>query len=155
MLRFLSNSDGVNYRRWHPDKWQIPCPERYYRAEEGATGLDDCALCVSGGYCPSGSVEPLACPRGHYCVTGKAQHVRGAHIRELPIIYPQRYQIITAYGSDGGDVLRWPRNVIMSAIPRMGQRRLHCVVMGQDSEVDFYRPERAARSGFLVSGNSY
>lgn len=33
--------------------------------------MDDCALCVSGGYCPSGSTESLDCPRGYYCVTGE------------------------------------------------------------------------------------
>ncbi|CAM9393726.1 unnamed protein product, partial [Sphacelaria rigidula] len=49
---------------------QVPCPERYYRFEEGAGSTDDCSLCVSGGYCPSGSTEPLDCPRGFYCVTG-------------------------------------------------------------------------------------
>lgn len=50
---------------------QVPCPERYYRSSEGATSQDDCALCVSGGYCLSGSIEPTECPRGFYCVTGE------------------------------------------------------------------------------------
>lgn len=53
----------------------MPCPERYYRASEGATSQDDCALCVSGGYCLSGSTDPAECPRGFYCVTGRhTQH---------------------------------------------------------------------------------
>ena len=56
--------------------YQVPCPERYYRSSEGAASQDDCALCVSGGYCLSGSTEPDDCPRGFYCVTGKQKEGR-------------------------------------------------------------------------------
>lgn len=52
-------------------KCKVPCPERYYRNATAAGSQDDCAYCVSGGYCPSGSTEPLDCPRGYYCVHGK------------------------------------------------------------------------------------
>ena len=50
----------------------IPCPARYYRPEYGGASLDDCSLCVAGGYCPEGTAEPIICPQGYYCVTGLA-----------------------------------------------------------------------------------
>ncbi|GMH73236.1 hypothetical protein TL16_g06129 [Triparma laevis f. inornata] len=49
---------------------QQPCPERFYRPTPNAKSADECSLCVSGGYCPTGSVEPTLCPRGSYCITG-------------------------------------------------------------------------------------
>jgi hypothetical protein len=51
---------------------QVPCPARYYRPEYGGASLDDCSLCVAGGYCPLGTSEPLVCPFGYYCPTGIA-----------------------------------------------------------------------------------
>ena len=38
----------------------------------GKTSVDDCAICVSGGYCEAGSAAPTICPRGYYCVAGLA-----------------------------------------------------------------------------------
>jgi len=49
---------------------QIPCPSRYYRTLAGARSADDCAVCVSGKYCPEGSVVGVDCTRGYYCGTG-------------------------------------------------------------------------------------
>ena len=43
---------------------------RTYRPEYGGSSLDDCSLCVAGGYCPRSSQEPVLCPRGFYCPTG-------------------------------------------------------------------------------------
>lgn len=62
---------------------QVPCPERYYRADEGAASVDDCALCVSGGYCPSGSTAPLSCPRGYYCVTGETEGIYQVYLYSI------------------------------------------------------------------------
>lgn len=57
------------------DQCQVPCPARYYRNRTGAGSQNDCAYCVSGGYCPSGSTEPIDCPRGYYCVHGTLVNV--------------------------------------------------------------------------------
>jgi hypothetical protein len=50
--------------------YEVPCPARTYRPEYGAESLEECSLCVAGGYCPRASVEPTVCPRGFYCPTG-------------------------------------------------------------------------------------
>ena len=52
---------------------QVACPRRFYRAHYGGTDIDSCALCVSGGYCPSAATQPVTCPRGYYCITGIAE----------------------------------------------------------------------------------
>ena len=49
---------------------QVACPSRYYRPEYGGASLDDCSLCVAGGYCPANSEVPTVCPQGYYCVSG-------------------------------------------------------------------------------------
>lgn len=49
---------------------QVPCPARYYLNRTGGRYEDDCALCVSGSYCPKGSAYPVQCPPGSYCRTG-------------------------------------------------------------------------------------
>jgi len=48
------------------------CPEATYNVLYGKTSVDDCAICVSGGYCEAGSAAPTICPRGYYCVAGLA-----------------------------------------------------------------------------------
>jgi hypothetical protein len=52
---------------------QIPCPPRHYRPEYGGREVEDCSLCVAGGYCPEASSQPLICPKGYFCVTGIAE----------------------------------------------------------------------------------
>ncbi|GMF22634.1 unnamed protein product [Phytophthora lilii] len=49
---------------------QVPCPARYYLNRTLGQSEEDCALCVSGSYCPIGTAYPIACPAGYYCRTG-------------------------------------------------------------------------------------
>ncbi|KAG2866757.1 hypothetical protein PC113_g2544 [Phytophthora cactorum] len=51
---------------------QVPCPARYYLNRTMGQSEDDCALCVSGSYCPIGTAYPVTCPAGYYCRTGIA-----------------------------------------------------------------------------------
>ncbi|KAF4141759.1 hypothetical protein GN958_ATG09004 [Phytophthora infestans] len=51
---------------------QVPCPARYYLNRTMGQSEDDCALCVSGSYCPIGTAYPVTCPAGFYCRTGIA-----------------------------------------------------------------------------------
>ncbi|GMF37121.1 unnamed protein product [Phytophthora fragariaefolia] len=48
---------------------QVPCPARYYLNRTMGQSEDDCALCVSGSYCPIGTAYPITCPAGYYCRT--------------------------------------------------------------------------------------
>ncbi|KAG1697654.1 hypothetical protein DVH05_016093 [Phytophthora capsici] len=49
---------------------QVPCPARYYLNRSMGQSEEDCAVCVSGSYCPIGSAYPTTCPAGYYCRTG-------------------------------------------------------------------------------------
>ncbi|KAE9138231.1 hypothetical protein PF007_g1495 [Phytophthora fragariae] len=49
---------------------QVPCPARYYLNRTMGQSEEDCALCVSGSYCPVGTAYPITCPAGYYCRTG-------------------------------------------------------------------------------------
>ncbi|RLN86843.1 hypothetical protein BBJ28_00010856, partial [Nothophytophthora sp. Chile5] len=49
---------------------QVPCPARYYINRTMGESEEDCALCVSGAYCPLGTAYPITCPTGYYCRTG-------------------------------------------------------------------------------------
>ncbi|ETO67181.1 hypothetical protein F444_15794 [Phytophthora nicotianae P1976] len=51
---------------------QVPCPPRYYLNRTMGQSEDDCAVCVSGSYCPIGTAYPVTCPAGYYCRTGIA-----------------------------------------------------------------------------------
>uniref|UniRef100_A0A7S3JP84 Chitin-binding type-2 domain-containing protein n=1 Tax=Aureoumbra lagunensis TaxID=44058 RepID=A0A7S3JP84_9STRA len=46
------------------------CPATTYNPYYGRMEVSECALCVSGGYCPEASSQPSVCPRGYYCITG-------------------------------------------------------------------------------------
>uniref|UniRef100_H3HB02 TNFR-Cys domain-containing protein n=1 Tax=Phytophthora ramorum TaxID=164328 RepID=H3HB02_PHYRM len=49
---------------------QVPCPARYYLNRTMGQSEEDCALCVSGSYCPIGTAYPITCSAGYYCRTG-------------------------------------------------------------------------------------
>lgn len=53
-------------------KTQVPCPARYYLNRTAGRSEEDCAVCVTGSYCPKGSAYPIPCPPGSYCRTGVA-----------------------------------------------------------------------------------
>jgi hypothetical protein len=47
-----------------------PCPLGRYGNSSGLRTPSCTAQCVSGQYCPAGSVQPAPCPLGHYCPDG-------------------------------------------------------------------------------------
>ena len=48
-----------------------PCPGGTYRDLPGGSEIADCGECPAGFYCPEGSVSPVPCIKGAYCIQGK------------------------------------------------------------------------------------
>eukprot|EP00826_Nyctotherus_ovalis_P040470 TRINITY_DN3998_c0_g4_i3.p1 TRINITY_DN3998_c0_g4~~TRINITY_DN3998_c0_g4_i3.p1 ORF type:complete len:803 (+),score=116.19 TRINITY_DN3998_c0_g4_i3:2604-5012(+) len=61
----VGTGDPVVYTATH-----FPCPAGTYRSDGGARRIQDCLPCTHGKYCLVGTVNPVACPSGHYCPLG-------------------------------------------------------------------------------------